>query len=97
MPNRCVAAACGNMPSVVIVSHFSVFRKNHIYAICGPDKFSERGRIGNLLPRRFFHLQTQRTCAGKEGTKVDSGRKTCSEKGKFLSASDCHGLSHTQS
>ena len=49
MPNRCVAAGCGN----VTMYHFSVFRKIHICAVFGPDKFNERGRIGSLLLRRF--------------------------------------------
>ena len=51
MPNRCVAAGCGNMPSAV--SHFYVSRKIHICAVFGPDKFNERGRIGSLLLHRF--------------------------------------------
>ena len=40
MPNRCVAAGCGNMPSDSV----SLFRfsKIHICAVFGPDKFSER-------------------------------------------------------
>ena len=52
MPNRCVAAGCVGTCQVT-VSHFSVFRKIHICAVFGPDKFNERGRIGSLLLRRF--------------------------------------------
>ena len=51
MPNRCVAAGCGNMPSDSI-SLFR-FRKIHICAVFGPDKFNERGRIESLLLHRF--------------------------------------------
>ena len=43
MPNRCVAAGCGNMTA----SHFSVFLKIQI-AVFGSDKLSERGWIGSL-------------------------------------------------
>ena len=43
MPNCCVAAGFGNMPSES-VSLF-VFRKIHICAVFGPDKFNERGEL----------------------------------------------------
>ena len=39
MPNRCVAAVCGNMPS------------DSVCAMFGPDKLSERGWIGSLARR----------------------------------------------
>ena len=47
MPNRCVAAGCGDMPSDSV--HFSVFLK--IHTLYGSDKFSERGWIGSLARR----------------------------------------------
>ena len=50
MPNRCVAAGCGNMPSDSI-SLFHFPKDPQFCAVFGPDKFNERGRIGNLLHR----------------------------------------------
>ena len=49
MPNHCVAAGCGNMPSDSV----SLFRFPNIQicAVFGPDKLSERGWIGSLAWR----------------------------------------------
>ena len=49
MPNRCVAAGCGNMPSDSV--SFFRFLKIQICAVFGPDKLSECGWIGSLARR----------------------------------------------
>ena len=49
MPNRCVAAGCGNMPSDS-VSLFRFPKHPHMCGV-GPDKMSESGWIGSLARR----------------------------------------------